>query len=119
MHTITLADGRTARVRDTIDTPVGRVRVDGPVRLVIDFASAAGAIGFADMLMADHPAEYDNADVFAMDGLDEAPATTRFILKRATDRIPGTALREILGFESVVEYRIGQPATTPEEAPDA
>ena len=109
MKTIRLADGREARVRSTVDTPVGRVKVDGPVRLVIDFESAEKAVDFADFLRKMDMEGYDNADVFVMDGLDERPRSVEFIFRRATDRIPGTSLREALGFEPVVKYRMAKP----------
>jgi hypothetical protein len=118
MPVITLADGRKAKVRATVDTPVGRVRVDGPVRLVIDFSTAAGAVDFADMLIAAHPEHYLNSDAFVQDALDDRPGSTVFILKRATDRIPGTALREVLGFAPVVTYPMAARIAAAERARD-
>lgn len=83
---------------------MGKPRIKGKVRLAIDFDSAEALVGYVDRMheLGVFPEE---ADAFAMDYLDQRgegegggiTAGSTFIVRRAADRIRGTALRDLIG----------------------
>lgn len=78
-----------------------RPPADHPVRVIIDFKTAEGAVAFMDDLLASGDEGWLGADLFAVDSLDEQTRSNvagryPFIVKRARDRIPGTALRDLI-----------------------